>query len=102
MSQAMRHRIFWIWLASCLLHGLMLALAVFTTALQGTPFEAFAITAVMVPYLLHQAGLPVLQNGGLSGWGMSSPNLLGWLLSALAWFAVYWLVATGLERLARC
>ena len=101
MTQAVRHRIFWIWLASCLLHGLILALAVFTTAFQGTPFEAFGITAVMVPYLLHHAGLPVLQNGGLSGWGMSSPNFLGWLLSALAWFAAYWLVATGLERLAR-
>jgi len=94
-------RIFWIWLASCFLHGLMLALAIFTPAFQGTPFEAFGVTALALPYLLHQVGLPVLQNDGLSGWGMSSPNFLGWLLSAMAWFAIYWLVATTLERLAR-
>lgn len=85
----------------CGLHGIALALAVFTPVLQETPFEAFGMTALAVPYLLHQAGLPVLHNDGPSGWGMPSPNVLGWLLSAVVWLALYWLIARVFGHLTR-
>ncbi|WLD59030.1 hypothetical protein NFC81_04400 [Salinispirillum sp. LH 10-3-1] len=101
MTQPTAYRIVWFWLTICSLHALFLVLAVFTTAFVDTPLEAFVMTVLAVPYLLHQTGLPVLQNEGLSGWGMPMPNTLGWLLSVLAWLALYWLVASGVERLTR-
>ena len=90
-----------IWLGLCALHALLLMLAVFTTALRQTPFEAFGMTALAVPYLLQQSGLPVLQGNGASGWGLPSPTLLGWLLSLMVWLTFHWLVACGVEWLIR-
>jgi hypothetical protein len=81
------------------LHIFLLYLVTFTTIFQGTLFEAFGITALIVPYTLQQIGLPVLENNGLSGRGWASPNILGWLLSAIAWFTFYWLVALSIVRL---
>lgn len=101
MVHITKYRILWIWLAICTLHALLLLLAVFTTVFVDTPLEGFVMTVLVVPYLLHHTGLPVLQNGGFSGWGMPIPNALGWLLSVFAWLAWYWLVASGIERLTR-
>ncbi len=88
-----------VWSILVLLYLIFLGLVSFTTIFQGTPLEAFGMTALMVPYALHQVGLPVLENNGFSGWGWSSPNILGWFLSAIAWLAFYWLVAFGIVRL---
>jgi len=102
MKQAGRKRpLVWIWLAMCGLHGLIVAIAGFTTAFRETPFESFGTTALAVPYLLHQAGLPVLQQSGSSGWGMLSPNILGWLLSVIVWLAVYGVLARLFGRLTQ-
>lgn len=90
-----------IWAILVLLHLLFLALGSFTTIFQGTPFEAFGIMALLVPYALHQVGLPVLENNGLSGWGWPSPNTFGWFLSAIVWLALYWLVSLGIVRLTQ-
>lgn len=84
-----------------LLHLLFLGLIRFTTFFQGTPFEAFGITALVVPYALHQVGLPVLENNSFSGWGWPSLNVFGWFLSIIAWLAFYWLIAFGIVRLTR-
>ncbi|WP_217475266.1 hypothetical protein [Stutzerimonas stutzeri] len=90
-----------LWLLLSTLHALLLMLAVFTTALRDTPFEAVGMTVLAIPYLLQPSGLPVLQGSGASGWGLPSPSLLGWLLSLTAWLAFYWLVAGGIERLIK-
>jgi len=101
MTKLTQRRAPLIWFIFVSLHLLLLALVVFTSIFRDTPFEAFGITALMVPYILQDVGLPVLENNGLSGWGWPSPNLFGWLLSAAAWLAFYWLVAIGIERIAR-
>jgi len=51
---------------------------------------------------VNPAGLvPVLQDGGMSGWGMAPPNVLGWLVSAAAWIAFYGVTAAAIQRIAR-
>ncbi|MCQ4251787.1 hypothetical protein NA644_20985 [Pseudomonas stutzeri] len=90
-----------IWLGLCALHALLLMLAVFTTALRDTPFEAVGMTALAIPYLLQPSGLPVLQGSGASGWGLPSPTLLGWLLSLMVWLTFHWLAAGSVEWLIR-
>jgi hypothetical protein len=95
------HRAVLLWVSLVSIHLVFLALATFTTVFQGTFFEAFGFTALMVPYALHYIGLPVLQNDGFNGWGWASPNILGWFLSAIAWFVFYWLVAIGIVRLTQ-
>ena len=101
MPQPIKRRVSLIWFAFVFLHFLLLSLAIFTTAFNGTVFEAFGITALMIPYVLQHIGLPVLENNGLSDWGWPSPNLFGWVLSVVGWLAFYWLVAIGIERLTR-
>lgn len=99
--QTSKYRVSLVFLVLISLHLLLLALALFTTVFQGTWLEAFGLTAVVVPYVLHLIGLPVLDNNGMSGWGWSSPTLLGWILSGIVWFFIYWSIALGVERLIR-
>ncbi|MGE6530141.1 DUF4113 domain-containing protein [Pseudomonas sp. NPDC077382] len=33
---------------------------------------------------------------------MSSPSSIGWLLSVIAWLAIYWIIALAIERLRKC
>ena len=101
MMKRSTHRIVLLWLSLGSFHLLFLALATFTTVFQGTLFEAFGFTALMVPYALHHIGLPVLDNDSFSGWGWASPNILGWFFSAIAWFVFYWLVAIGIVHLTQ-
>lgn len=101
MPQSIKRRVSLICFVFVSLHFLLLSLAIFTTTFNGTAFEAFGITTLMVPYVLQHIGLPVLENEVLSGLGWPSPNLFGWVLSVVGWLAFYWLVAIGIERLAR-
>ncbi len=87
------------WIFCVFLHLLLLALSTLTPILNDTPFEGFGITVLIIPYLLQLLGLPTLEYGGLSGGGLPTPNLFGWLLSIATWLAFYWLLATGIKRL---
>lgn len=92
-----------IWLGLSLIHLLTLLLIVYLPVLRDSSFTAFGITAVMVPYLLHSIGLPVLINDGLNGWALPSPNVLGWSLSILFWLVFYYFLAKLITYLlARC
>lgn len=82
-----------IWLGLSIIHLLILLLIIYLPILQDSSFTAFGITAVIVPYLLHFLGLPVLIDDGLSGWALASPNIWGWSLSILFWLFVYYLIA---------
>jgi hypothetical protein len=82
-----------IWLGLSILHLSILLLIVYLPVLRDSSFTAFGITAVIVPYLLHSAGWPVLINDGLSGWTLPSPNVLGWSLSILFWLVFYYFLA---------
>lgn len=88
-----RRRTLGIFLALTLLHLALLGVVGFTSWLADTPFEAFGVTALAVPYVLHHLGLPTLAHGGLSGGGWPSPNPFGWLTSVLFWAGIYYLVA---------
>ena len=101
MTHFTKRRVPLIWFVLVSLHFLLLALSTFTTIFHDTAFEAFGMTAVVVPYVLQHIGLPVLENNGLSGGGWPSPNLFGWFFSVVAWFTLYWLIAIGVERLTR-
>jgi|GEM_PF-2416896 len=91
----------WIWIGLCATHCVLLALAALSPVLDATWLEGFGMTVLAIPYLLHQLGLPVLQDGGMSGWGMALPNVLGWLVSAAAWIAFYGVTAAAIQRIAR-
>jgi hypothetical protein len=88
-----------IWLGLSLLHLFILLLIVYLPVLRDSSFTTFGITAVIVPYLLHSAGLPVLINDGLSGWALPSPNIFGWSLSLLFWLAFYYFIAKFITQL---
>ena len=90
-----------VWLALASLHAALLALAAFTKIVEDTPLEAIGITALVVPYLLHHFGLPVLQNNGLGDGGWASPNVFGWCASIAAWLAIYWVIALMTSRFSR-
>lgn len=89
-----------IWIAIVSAHALLLLLVLFTKLFQDTPLEAFGFTLLAVPYLLQQAGLPVLQNNGLGDGGWAAPNLFGWMIAVGVWLAFYWFVASVLAHLA--
>jgi hypothetical protein len=81
VSNKVKRYILAIWLGLSLFHLFILLLIVYLPALRDSSLTAFGITAVIVPYLLNSAGLPVLINDGLSGWALlPSPNVLGWSL----------------------
>ena len=90
-----------IWLLSVSCHLLLLALTTLTSLFHDTPIEGFGVTALIVPYMLNQIGLPVLENNGLSGGGLPSPNLFGWFISITTWLVFYWLLISGIKRLIR-
>jgi len=65
-------------------------------------FEGYGDSAlgilVLIPYLsillFHKAGVPaVLQHDGLCGWGWCAPTVFGWVLAAVFWLGVIWLLA---------
>lgn len=68
------------------------------------PLEALGGILVMVPYLsvhlFHKLGVPgLLEHGGACGWGWCAPTLAGWVVLAVFWLGVAWLVAWGLAWL---
>lgn len=91
----------WMWLGFCAAHCALLALAVLSPVLSATPLEGFGMTALAIPYVLHQLGLPMLRNGGVSGWGLALPNAWGWLASALVWAVFYGGVTALIQRIVR-
>ena len=100
MNQKIQTRILWIWFAICSLHIVLVALACIELFID-TLLEGFGVTVVLVPYILHGLGLPVLLDDGLAGGGWASPNSFGWFLSVIAWLSLYLLIAIGIERLSR-
>lgn len=53
---------------------------------------------VLIPYLsvllFHKVGVPgVLQHDGLCGWGWCAPTIFGWVLAAVVWLGLLWLMA---------
>lgn len=65
-------------------------------------FEGYGDSAVgmlvLVPYLsillFHKVGVPgVLQHDGLCGWGWCAPTIFGWVLAAVFWLGVLWMLA---------
>lgn len=98
MNQKRKTRILGIWFVICSLHVVLIVLA-WLELFTDTLLEGFGITVALVPYILHQLGLPVLVNDGLAGGGWAAPNSFGWFLSVIVWLSLYLLIAIGLERL---
>lgn len=48
-------------------------------------------------WLLQALGLPVF--GGAESGGWAGPSLLGWLVVAALWSAVWWLLVTALAKM---
>jgi len=71
-----------------LTHAVLLGLT-WAGLLAGTPVEGIGMTLLAVPYVLHHFGLSVLARGGLSGGGLPSPNILGWLSAFGFWIVLY-------------
>lgn len=91
-----------------ILAGLLLGYALLVAAAHWGPplFEVPGTVAVMVPYLsihlFHKFGVPgLLEHDGLCGWGWCAPTVSGWVLAAVLWIALAWLVAWGVARLTR-
>ncbi len=66
--------------------------------------DSVAGILVLIPYLsillFHKAGIPgVLQHDGLCGWGWCAPTVFGWVLAALFWLGLVWLLASILATL---
>ena len=99
VSKIVKHNTLTIWLGLSFCHLFILLLIVYLPALRDSSFTAFALTAVMVPYLLDSTGLPVLINDDLSGWALPSPNVLGWSLSILFWLLSYYFLAKLIAHL---
>jgi hypothetical protein len=65
--------------------------------IEGYSDSALGIL-VLIPYLsillFHKAGVPtMLQHDGLCGWGWCAPTVFGWVLAAVFWLGVIWLLA---------
>jgi hypothetical protein len=71
-----------------LTHAVLLGLT-WAGLLAGTPVEGIGMTLLAVPYVLHHLGLSVLARSGLSGGGLPSPNILGWLSAFGFWIVLY-------------
>jgi len=61
--------------------------------------DSVAGILVLIPYfsilLFHKAGIPgVLQHDGLCGWGWCAPTVFGWVLAAVFWLGLFWMLAT--------
>jgi hypothetical protein len=69
-------------------HG---ALVVLGAVLPDVIAPLVAGTVYLPLWFLQALGLPVLGGGPSGGW--AGPNLLGWLLAAALWAAVWWYVA---------
>jgi hypothetical protein len=93
-----KRKIFSITITLILIHLTLVFVAAFTPLFYGTPMEAFGITVLVLPYLLADLGLPVLNNSGFSESGWSNLNLLGWTVSGLVWFCFYYLVSILLGK----
>lgn len=60
----------------------------------------FVLVPLLSIYLFHKIGIPgLLEHGGACGWGWCAPTVFGWILAALFWIGLAWLVAAGLARL---
>ena len=56
---------------------------------------------VLSLYVFDRLGMPgLLENDGLCGWGWCGPTPFGLLFLAVFWFALAWLIAWALARVA--
>ncbi len=97
---ALRRRRMLIFVLILLVYGGLLLPALFVEGYLDSPIGVLLLLPYLSVYLLHQIGIPgLLQNGGMCGWGWCAPTLAGWLLVALVWLALLWLlVCLGVRR----
>jgi hypothetical protein len=62
----------------------------------------FVLVPFLSIYVFHRLGIPgLLEHNGACGWGWCSPTATGWVLLAVFWLSVAWLIAWALARLTR-
>jgi hypothetical protein len=76
------------------IHGALVASG---DALPEAVAPAIAGTVYLPLWLLQAAGLPVFGRAESAGW--AGPNLLGWVLVAAIWVALWWLLVAALAKL---
>jgi hypothetical protein len=87
-----------LWCFLVILHGLILLLVAYTNVTDGTPLQAFGTTVLLVPFLLDELGIPVMETAGHGSDAVPAPTAAGWFLSAIFWLALYWFAARLLAR----
>ncbi|MEO8250065.1 MAG: hypothetical protein ABI589_11910 [Burkholderiales bacterium] len=81
-------------------YGLAVIPAAVWPAYLDSPAGVLVAIPLLSVYLLHGAGVPgLLEHNGLCGSGWCSPTLLGWLLAAVLWLGIAWLIAWGIAAL---
>jgi hypothetical protein len=89
----MNRTILFVWLALCATH-------ITLAAIPYSPIAPFVAGTIFLPlFALKTIGLPVFGSGVSGGW--STPSLLGWILVALLWAGVWWVIVRGLAALFR-
>ncbi len=69
-------------------------------AYLDTPIGLALVMPYFTAYIAHALGLPgMLKNDGACGWGWCAPTGMGWLMIAASWLALYWGLASLLNRL---
>ncbi len=85
----MKRSIIVIWMSLISLH--VFCILVMPVVLPDVP-PVFAFVIYATVLVLSNTGLPLLVDP-YSGWGWSSPNAFGWLLSAVVWVGIYYVLA---------
>jgi hypothetical protein len=74
-------------------HGTLVALG---DALSGVLAPVIAGTVYLPLWMLESVGLPVFGRAEAGGW--AAPNMLGWLLVAVIWTTLWWLLVAAISR----
>lgn len=75
-------------------HLLIVAAFLLWPSLHGTPLGWLALLPFLVVYLISMGGVPwLLIHNGACGWGWCSPSLFGWVVFAVLWLGLMWVVA---------
>jgi hypothetical protein len=78
------------------IHG---ALVTSVDALPEAVAPAIAGTVYLPLWLLQAIGLPVFGRAASAGW--AGPSLLGWVLAAVIWAALWWLFVAALAKVQK-
>lgn len=66
----------------------------------GSPAGLLVLLPLVSVYLFHQIGVAgLLEHNGLCGWGWCAPTMFGWVLVAVFWVLLAWLLAWGVSAL---